>query len=450
MYALIGAGPMGLAMARNLDKHGIVFVGFEAHSDVGGLWDIENPRSTMYESAHLISSKSTTEFKEFPMREETAAYPSHREMRRYFRDYAERFDLRKHYRFNTAVESVERDGDEWLVTSVHNGERQTERFRGVLIANGTLHHPNIPSLPGEFEGTVMHSADFKSADQLRGERVLIVGCGNSGADIAVEAVHHAERVDISLRRGYYFLPKFVRGRPIDTLGGKRQLPRPIKQRLDAALIRMVVGKPSDYGLPDPDYAMYESHPVMNTLILHHLGQGDITARRDLERIEGSRVFFRDGESEEYDVILLATGYQLHYPFIAREELNWPARAGAPQLFLNTFHPDHHNLFVLGMIEATGLGWEGRNEQAELVALYLKNQDAGTSAAARFNDEKRGRAAERIDGGYAYLALDRMAYYVHKETFLQAIRGAANKLRSGLDEIAAAPRASTTPDAEVPR
>src|SRR5690606_36321935 len=106
-------------------------------------------------------------------------------------------------------------------------------------------------------------------------------------------VHHAASVDISLRRGYYFLPKFVKGRPIDTLGGKLKLPRALKQRLDAAMIRMIIGKPSDYGLPDPDYRMYESHPVVNSLILHHLGHGDITPRRDIARIVGSTVQFTD-------------------------------------------------------------------------------------------------------------------------------------------------------------
>jgi len=92
--ALIGAGPSGLAAARNLQKQGLAFQGFEAHTDVGGLWNIDNPRSTVYESAHLISSKTTTEFAEFPMRAEVADYPSHREMRQYFMDFAEHFGLR--------------------------------------------------------------------------------------------------------------------------------------------------------------------------------------------------------------------------------------------------------------------------------------------------------------------------------------------------------------------
>ena len=103
MYAIIGAGPMGLASARNLQKLGIPFIGFEQHSDVGGLWDIDYPHSTMYESAHLISSKRMTEFAEFPMDDSVAPYPHHSEMRRYFHDYASHFQLRRHYEFNTRV-----------------------------------------------------------------------------------------------------------------------------------------------------------------------------------------------------------------------------------------------------------------------------------------------------------------------------------------------------------
>ena len=250
--------------------------------------------------------------------------------------------------------------------------------------------------------------------------MLIVGCGNSGADIAVDAVHHAKSVDISLRRGYYFLPKFIKGQPIDTLGGKLKLPRPVKQRMDAAMIRMVIGKPSDYGLPNPNYRMYESHPVVNSLVLHHLGHGDIKARRDIRRIDGHTVSFSDGESQDYDLILMATGYLPNYPFIERAQLNWPANHDAPQLYMNVFHPEHDNLFMMGMVEAAGLGWEGRNQQARLVALYIQQRQQNTAAVKQFNKVKRKRAGKTLDGGYDYIKLARMAYYVNKDEYLATL------------------------------
>lgn len=449
MYAVIGAGPMGLAASRNLDRHGIAFTGFEQHSDVGGLWDIDNPHSTMYETAHLISSKTTTEFAEFPMPAATAPYPRHDAMRRYFRDYARHFDLCRHYEFSTRVVRVEPDGDGWLVTTEKDGARQTRRFDGILIANGTLHHPNVPRFEGEFSGALMHAADYRSPSQFAGKRVLVVGCGNSGADIAVDAVHHAASVDISVRRGYYFIPKFIFGKPTDTLGGRVRLPRRVKQLLDAALVRAVMGKPSQYGLPDPDYRMYESHPVMNSLILHHIGQGDIAPRGDIARLDGDGVVFADGTRGAYDMILLATGYRLDYPFIDRAELNWPAEAGAPRLYLNVFHPRHDRLFMMGMVEATGLGWEGRNEQAELVALYIRGLAEGAPAATRLTQAKSAHAQERADGGYSYLKLERMAYYVHKDSYRRALAGHAGELRAQL-AAGARPASNVNRQPEVPQ
>ncbi|MGG2397875.1 flavin-containing monooxygenase [Pseudomonas sp. SH1-B] len=431
MYAIIGAGPMGLCTARHLKKQGIDFVGFELHSDVGGLWDIDNPHSTMYHSAHLISSKGTTEFREFPMRANVAPYPHHSEMRRYFRDYAGHFRLYEHYQFDTRVVKLERLAQGWRLTSERDGEQREWQFEGVLIANGTLHTPNLAQLSGDFQGELLHSSAYKRADIFAGKRVLVVGCGNSACDIAVDAVHRAASVDLSVRRGYYFLPKFILGKPTDTFGGAIRLPRRLKQSVDGLLVRALVGKPSQYGLPDPDYRLYESHPVMNSLVLHHIGHGDIRPRGDIRTVSGHCVTFANGEQAEYDLILMATGYRLDYPFIARSELNWPENAGAPQLYLNVFHPEHDDLFMLGMVEASGLGWQGRDEQAELVALYIRQLQAGSPAALTLRQTIRAQACQRLDGGYQYLQLERMAYYVHKDSYRKRIAEHSAALRREL-------------------
>ena len=174
-------------------------------------------------------------------------------------------------------------------------------------------------------------------------------------------------------------------------------------------------------------AVAETTPVMNSLLLHHLGHGDLRARRDVASVDGHTVRFADGEWAEYDVILQATGYALHYPFIARDALAWPAGAAAPRLWLNMMHPEDDTLFLLGMVEASGLGWQGRYEQAELVALYLKGLAAKHPAALALQREKRAWDGARVDGGYRYLQVDRMAYYVHKDSYLAALRRHARAL-----------------------
>lgn len=419
-WGLIGAGPMGLAMARNLQRFEIPFRGYELHTDVGGLWDIDGPKSTMYESAHLISSKRMTEFTEFPMDDAVADYPSHRQVGRYFSDFADRFELRAPYRFGTEVvraERLEEGGFELHLRST-DGVGSTEKVRGLLVANGTLSEPNLPSFEGEFTGEMMHSCEYRKPDVFDGKRVLVVGAGNSGCDIAVDAVHRAARVAMSVRRGYHFVPKYVFGRPSDSIGGKIRLPRALKQRIDGFLLRWFTPDPSRLGWPKPDHRLYESHPIVNTLILYHLGHGDLEVKADIERFEGLTVHFRDGTSEDFDLVLLATGYKLHYPFLDRAELNW--KGAAPHLYLNCFHPARDDLFVLGMVEAAGLGWQGRYEQAELVARYLRGLEAGEAAARRFQQTKTEPFPD-MRGGWGYLPLDRMAYYVHKDTYRDTVR-----------------------------
>lgn len=419
-FALIGAGPMGLAMAKVLVQQSIAFDGFELHSDVGGLWDIDGPKSTMYETAHLISSKTMTEFADFPMAPETAEYPSHRDLKGYFQDFATHFGLRDHYRFGAEVLStgpLGEPGEGWRVTWRDAEGEHSAVYAGLMIANGTLSEPNMPVFRGQFDGELIHSSAYRYPSQFDGKRVLIVGAGNSGCDIAVDAIHHGARCDLSMRRGYYFVPKYVFGKPADTMGGMIKLPMWLKRRIDGLILRWFVGNPQKYGFPKPDYQLYESHPVVNSLVLYHAGHGDLQIRPDIDRLDGHTVHFKDGSNADYDMILAATGYKLHYPFIDPELLNW--QGDAPHLYLNALHPARDDLFVLGMVEASGLGWQGRHEQAEMVARYIKGLRDDSAAAKTLQSEKAGQF-ERATGGMNYLNLARMAYYVDKATYRKAV------------------------------
>jgi cation diffusion facilitator CzcD-associated flavoprotein CzcO len=420
-YALVGAGPTGLAAARNLARRGIPFIGFESHTGVGGLWDIDSPTSTMYESAHLISSKTTTAYDEFPMRDEVADYPSHWEMREYFNDYADTFDLRRNFRFETEVvaarpEDPDSVNSAWKVTiRTKDGEEETSRYAGVIIANGILSEPSIPEFEGQdrFEGEILHTASYRRADIFRGRKVLIVGCGNSGCDIAVDAVHFAESIEMSLRSGYWFFPKYIFGRPADTLNEGKALPAFLKTRIDGKVIRFLTGDPARLGFPEPEGRIYETHPVMNTQVLYHAGHGDIHIRKNIKRFTKTGVEFVDGSTGDYDMVMLATGYKLHYPFVDPEYLNW--KGNSPDLYLNIFTPKYRNLFVLGMVEATGLGWQGRYNQAHLVAGFI---EAGDRAPARADEMWRRIQGPKPDlfAGYNYRQLDRLPFYVNKDAY----------------------------------
>jgi hypothetical protein len=417
-YAIIGAGPCGLAAAKVFLDYGIAFDGFESGPDVGGLWDINNPSSTVYESAHLISSKYTTGYDCYPMPPHYADYPSHRQVWKYFDSFAEHFKLRPHFRFNTPVMQVtpsNAEASKWIIT-LANGEQLT--YNGVIIASGTFHKPEIPSFKGNFAGQIVHSSEYKNADLFHHKRVLVVGAGNSGCDIAVDAIYRAKSVTLSMRRGYHFVPKYVFGKPADIMGGLIQLPRFLKRRIDKWLLGWFAGNPQRLGFPKPDHDLYELHPVVNTLVLYHAGHGDLSIKPDIDYIEGHHIFFKDKSSDEFDIILAATGYKLHYPFIDRQYLNW--EQAAPQLFLNIFNPKHHNLFMLGMIEATGIGWQGRYEQAELVAAYIQTQQQAPDRARAFEQAMQNDHPD-LSGGYNYKPLMRMSFYVHKDTYRKTMK-----------------------------
>ena len=189
----------------------------ERNAEIGGNWCYGQPNSRVYASTHTISSKRLTEYTDFQMPGHFPNFPHHSQVFEYLRAYAEHFGLYEAIEFQTPVERVEPDGPCWKVTLATG---QCRRYGGVVVANGHNWDPRWPEFPGHFAGQVMHSAEYKTPDVLRGRRVMIVGAGNTGCDLAVEAAQSADKVFHSLRRGYYFIPKFLFGRPSDVMGEK--------------------------------------------------------------------------------------------------------------------------------------------------------------------------------------------------------------------------------------
>jgi cation diffusion facilitator CzcD-associated flavoprotein CzcO len=209
-YCIIGAGPAGITAAKNLKALKIPFDVIERQDEVGGVWYYGKPHSAAYRSTHLNSSKTMSQFADYPMPRYLPDYPHHTQVLAYLRDYAHHFGLYEYIQFNTSVEHVERTANgEWDITVQREGQSEnseTRRYKGLIIANGHLWDPRYPNNPGPFNGLSLHSKDYKTPDVLRDKRVLVVGAGNSGCEIAVEAIQHASRVFLSLRRGYHIIP----------------------------------------------------------------------------------------------------------------------------------------------------------------------------------------------------------------------------------------------------
>ena len=398
-YCIIGAGPSGLTVAKNFRQRGIPFDCFEREDDVGGNWYYGRASSCVARSTHMISSKPLTEFVDFPMPDDYPHFPSQGQAWEYLNSYARRFDLYAAITFNTSVERVEPDGEAWRVR-LSGGEMRN--YTGVVIANGHNWDPNLPEFPGKFDGLSLHSRDYKTPDVLIGKRVLVVGAGNSGCDIAVESAQHAARTCHSVRRGYHYLPKFLFGKPIDQCGERLhrwRWPLWLRRLVTRRIVKMSVGLPEDYGLPAPDHRLYETHPIVNSQMLYYVGHGRISVKPNIELLLADRVRFVDGSEEPFDVIIYATGYRITIPFIDRRELNW--REDRPQLYLNVFHPRHDRLFVAGLIQPDSGQWGLVDYQAQLIANYIQAIDRDTPRGRAFRREKSLHGMD-LAGGIHYV------------------------------------------------
>jgi cation diffusion facilitator CzcD-associated flavoprotein CzcO len=410
-YCIIGAGSSGLAAAKNLKAHNIPFDVIEAEDDVGGNWYYGKPRSSVYRSTHLISSRPLTEYTDFPMPAHYPDYPNHAQAWEYLRSYARAFGLYETIQFNTSVEKLEKENGCWEVTL---SNQQPRRYRGVIIANGHNWDPKYPNYSGHFEGVTLHSAQYKTPEVLRDKRVLVVGAGNSGCDIAVESAQNAARTFHSVRRGYYYVPKYFFGKPADQIGEvslKLRVPLPVRRTLNTLLLKIVAGTPQKFGLLRPDHKLFETHPIVNSQMLYYAGHGDIIPKPDVAELCGDRVRFKDGSAEQIEVIVYATGFNITFPFMDKKYLNW--KNDRPNLYLNIFHPEYDNLFVAGLIQPDSGQWGLVDYQTQLIAKFILAQEQNPAKAHRFRRLKAG-PPPNLSNGIKYL--DSTRHYVEIEHF----------------------------------
>jgi hypothetical protein len=374
---VIGAGPCGLTAIKNLLAVGVdEVVCFDESVAIGGNWvfDERVERTSVYESTHIISSKSWTEFEDFPMPDDYPDFPSHRQMRAYFESYAEHFSLYTPIRLRTRVErAILRADGRWSIAISGPDGRAEEVFDYLLVCSGHHREPNIPDYPGRFSGEVLHSRAFKRPEPFRDKRVLVVGGGNSAGDIAVDVARVAQKTCISLRRGYYIVPKIVFGRPVDVLYGRLRhkvpLPRVALQPLLAAFLRVAVGPWEKYGLPRPRPGPLESHPTLNSNLLNALRDGMVLPRPGIERFDDSLVQFSDGTSEPFDVVIWGTGFRTSFGFLDLSVVDWDL-SSRPPLYLKMMHRRIVNIFFVGLFQPLGCIWRLADFQARIAAMQI--------------------------------------------------------------------------------
>jgi hypothetical protein len=280
--------------------------------------------------------------------------------------------------------------DGWDVTT---SDGVTRRYAGVLVANGHNTVPSIPAVPGTFSGKTIHSGAYRNPGDIEGDRVLVVGSGNSGCDIASELAQAGKDVVLSIRHGHLFQPKSFFGKPRGSLPIMKLPPRLLDPVL-RFLIWTSVGSPETYGLPKPvAKSLNDQRPVVNSLVLHWIQHGRVAPAPAIRRLDGAIVEFADGTRHEIDTIVWATGFQAALPFLSDELIR--REAGIPLRVAGCILPagGPARLYFVGLCAPRGPQLPVYSDQAELIVEMLGLQERlDTSLADAFtaSDVPEGR------------------------------------------------------------
>jgi Flavin-binding monooxygenase-like len=350
--AVLGAGSSGLAAMKGLREQGLGVEAFERGSDVGGLWRYENDNglSAAYASLRTNVSRSRMQYPSFAMRTSYGDFPNHRGMAAYLGAYADAYGLRDSIRFRTRVERLEpAAGGTWRVT-LDDGSRRS--YGAVVVATGLFWSPRVPTYPGSFEGTVSHAHEYRAPEPYAGRRVLVVGAGQSAAEIAVEVSTVAERTLMSVRRGVHVIPRWIGRRPYDAadVAPLNRMPWRLLNLIYGLRVRRALGaRPESW--PLPAHRPLEGIPIVSSDLLPAVRRGAVVVKPAIDRLSGSSVHFMDGSDERIDRIVYATGYRISFPFMSSSLLS--ANGRDLPLYRRIAPPELRGLYFAGFVDAPG-------------------------------------------------------------------------------------------------
>ncbi len=391
-YAVIGAGAAGLCAAKNLVANGIDATVFEAGSHIGGLWVYQNDSgmSSAYRSLHINSEARVSCYGDFPFAADAPLYPDHAEMKRYFEEYAAHFGLTRRIRFNSRITAIEpQDGGGFTVRSEPG---LAERFDGVVVATGHQSMPRHPDGLDHFGGAYLHAHDYRVPEPFTGQRVLVIGPGNSGVDIAADICTVTQQTVLCARSPVLIMPRMMFGVPNSrTLGRieKPWVPWAIRIWARAFLTRMFHGRMEQWGFRTPNT---RTHPISHPTLISHIAWKRIAVAPGIERIDGRTIHFVDGSSDTFDSVIAATGYRTDFSTLPAALS--PLMGTRLGLYNRTVHPRVPGLFFIGFFDVSG----GSNirmmdDQAEYIA-------AVASGGVKLPDQAGMEAAVAADHAWA--------------------------------------------------
>ncbi|HVH11044.1 MAG TPA: NAD(P)/FAD-dependent oxidoreductase [Gemmatimonadales bacterium] len=296
---VVGAGPAGLATSQQLSAQGIAHRVFERGDSVGYTW------AHLYDSLTLHTGKHMSGLPGMPLPRSAPLFVPRREFWEYLRDYARAFALP--VETGRAVERIERSGAAWILRT--SGGTCTARV--LVVATGIVANPRTPRFLGadRFRGRMAHSVTYRRPDAYVGRRVLVVGVGNSGAEIASEIARAGGKVTMAVRSGANVVPRTLAGLPIQYVGyWVRKLPRSLQERvvgLVSLLSELQHGPPV---LPRPSHGPLDAIPVIGFQLVDAIAAGLIEVCGGVAELTADGARFTDGTAGRFDDVILATGF----------------------------------------------------------------------------------------------------------------------------------------------
>jgi indole-3-pyruvate monooxygenase len=306
---VIGASIAGLASAASLQKKGVDYIIIEREGQVGVPW------RNHYDRLHLHTNKglSNLPYKKFGGM--IPRYPSRLQVIGYLDDYQTAFAIRP--LFNTEARSVRKEGDQWI-TETSNG---TFRSKYVVVATGPFGKPRTIDLAGmeTFPGKILHSYGYKTGRDFKGQKVLVVGFGNSACEIAMDLYEQGALPYMAVRSPVNVIPRDLLGIPILRISLLlSRLPFRLADAIASPLMRLLYGDLARLGLKKKPYGVFEqirkegTTPVLDIGTIRLIREGHIKIYAGIDRIEGRTVIFSDGKKEDFDVLVAAIGYDRNY------------------------------------------------------------------------------------------------------------------------------------------
>jgi putative flavoprotein involved in K+ transport len=343
--AVIGAGPGGLAVAASMHRRGVDALVVERGHSVGVSW------RGHYDRLHLHTVRWLSGLPGMRIPREHGRWVSRDGVVDYLERYARHHNL--DIRFDTAVERIERAGSNWkLVTS----GRDALEAEHVVVATGYNHTPLMPAFPGldGFEGEVLHASRYRNAEPYRGRDVLVVGSGNTGAEIAVDLVEAgAARVRLAVRTTPNVVLRESGGMPTQVLGvATRHVPPRLADALLGPIQRMTVGDLSPYGVPRAKIGVYTSvaeHdtvPIIDVGLVDALKHGSVKIVGELIGFDGRDAILGGRERIQPEAVIVATGYKRGLESLVGH-LGVLGPDGRPVVHGAKTHPNAPNLYFTG-------------------------------------------------------------------------------------------------------